>query len=149
MPLVGVGLADADIDVAAIGIDHHVAVAWPVMLRPMLDLVAVDREEERFVDLFRRRLKATYVLTRRRNRAVSIVARQIAEIDIPVLFPCRNVVGEGNQRTNSVRGTDHQAIAITGWISLVWAELNVGDIAGRVDGGLEVVSRFPLSIRLG
>src|SRR5258708_20839528 len=45
VPLVGIGLADAHIDIAAVLIDPHVAMARPMMLSPVLELHALQSHD--------------------------------------------------------------------------------------------------------
>src|SRR5260370_18293439 len=65
MILVRGGLADAHIYVAAVDVDRRVAMAGPVMLGPMLQVLAADGEDLPFVNPIPRRLAAEYVPARR------------------------------------------------------------------------------------
>ena len=55
MPLIGISLADAHIDVATVSIDGHITVARAMMFRPALDQLAVDSQNIRDVGLIVRR----------------------------------------------------------------------------------------------
>src|SRR5258705_243000 len=88
VPLVRIGLADAHIDIAAVLIDRHVAMARPVMLSPVLDPHAVHGEDIRNLRSIIDPVEAVYVPSGGRDTAVGVGTREIAEIDVPILPPC-------------------------------------------------------------
>src|SRR5258708_21960046 len=87
VPLVRIGLADAHIDIAAVLIDRHVAMARPVMLSPVLDPHPVHGEDIRDLRSIIQPAKAVYVPSRGRDTAVSVGTRKTAEIDVRILLP--------------------------------------------------------------
>jgi len=141
--LVWIGLADAHIDIAAVGIDRHVTMARTVMLGPMLKLRAVNGEDVSRVGPIKRVLKTPDVSARRRNRAVSIPAGKIREFDIRIFSPFRNVVGKGDQRAGTIGSAHDKPVAVMRRISFVRSELEVPVVTVGVDNGLGVSTRPP------
>src|SRR5262249_49088203 len=86
MPLVRVRLADADIDIVAVLVDRHVAMSRPVMLGPMLDLLAVHGEDIGDLCSIIYSVEAVYVPTGRRDTAIRIGIRKLTEIDVRMLL---------------------------------------------------------------
>src|SRR5262249_47812752 len=123
--LVRFRLADTDINVAAIGIDGHIAMAWPVMLAPALNLHAVNGKNMPNLGFIGQSLKTKYVSTRRRNRAKSVLARQAAEVDIRILLPRRNAISKCDKCAGAVIGAHHQSASVVGWIAFVRSEFEV------------------------
>src|SRR5215467_11384054 len=123
--LVRFRLADTDINIAAIGINGHITMAWPMMLTPTLNLHAINGKNMPNLSFIRQSLKTKYVSTRRRNGAKSVLARQAAKVDVRILLLRRNVISKCDKCADPVIGAHHQSASVVRWIALVRSEFEV------------------------
>src|SRR5690349_313731 len=72
VPLVWIGFADTDVDIAAVVIDGHVAMPRPVMLGPVLDLHAIHAEDVGVLCFITRPVETVHVPPGGRNTAIGV-----------------------------------------------------------------------------